>query len=820
MRRRLSRNSRAAAFLLLALASVGARAEPPPAASRALQLEVFIDDRPTGLIAAFRQSGDGRLSATRGELAEIGVRAPGRGDKDELVRLDDVEGLSYAYEERRQSVRLRLAGQARLAREYGPGGEKATPRGDLAPRGWSASMNYLVFGAASTPSLLRPRLEPHGVSATLDARLSTPLGVLSQTGIVGATTRARVNALRLDTSWSWSDPVSLTTLRAGDSISSGLAWTRPVRFGGLQAQSNFALRPDLVTLPLPSLEGTAAVPSTLDVYVGATRAYSARVEEGPWRLSDLPLLGAGSARVVLRDSTGREVEQETPFFSTPLLLRPGLMDWSAEIGFARRSYGALSDDYARKPMVSASLRRGVASWLTLSAHVEGAPRLALVGAGATLRLFDRGALDVAGSFSRAGADRGAQLYAAFETRLAGVTLSLSSQRTFGTYTDLAAVTAAPTARAPGLGVANGGVDPLLRTLTVAPPRAVDRIAASFPLPFDASHLSLALTRIDAPERGRTLLASAGWTRRGPFGGALFLNGFVNLARSDATRSSAGSTGRWFGGREGGVFAGLAMPLWDGGHVSVQGGARGGEATVSLDASKSLTHEPGAWGWRVRDVETRGGVPQREAALAWRSQWARVQASAGQQGAGARGSLEIEGAVAAAGGGVFLANRIGDAFAVVKTGAPGVEVRHENRLVGRADSRGRLLAPDLRAWEKNAIEIDPASLPVDAEAARTRQTVTPRAGAGVVVDFGVRTDIRAAIVELVDATGKPIAAGLEARREDGGASATVGYDGRVYLTDLKADNALRVARGAGDCVARFAYRPDGSPQQRIGPVICK
>ena len=56
--------------------------------------------------------------------------------------------------------------------------------------------------------------------------------------------------------------------RAGDTISGRtLAWTRPIRLGGLQVQRNFALRPDLVTLPLPSYSGSAAVPSTVDVYV-------------------------------------------------------------------------------------------------------------------------------------------------------------------------------------------------------------------------------------------------------------------------------------------------------------------------------------------------------------------------------------------------------------------------------------------------------------------------------------------------------------------------------------------------------------------------
>lgn len=803
-----SRNSRIAAFLLLALASVGARAEPPPSpalasTARALQLEVFVDERPTGLIAAFELGGDGRMSATRAELTQIGVRAPGRGDDAETVRLDDIEGLSYAYEERRQAIRLRLAGSARLARDYGPPGATARA-GEAEPRGWSASMNYLLFASGSTEKLLRPAFEPHGVSASLDARLATPLGVLLQTGILGARPGAPATALRLDTSWIWSDPRSMITLRAGDTISSGLAWTRPVRLGGLQAQSNFSLRPDLVTLPLPGLQGAAAVPSTLDVYVGATKAYSTQVEPGPWSLSNLPLLGSGSARVVLRDSTGREIEQVTPFFSSPLLLRPGLMDWSAEIGFARRSYGVLSNDYDRKPIGSASLRRGVFDWLTLSGHAEAAPRFALAGAGATMRVLDRGLVDIAASFSRAGADMGAQFYGAFETKLLGVALSMSSQRVFGRYTDLAAITAAPALQASGPSVTQGGVDILLRNLSLRPPRAVDRISASFPLPFDKSHLSVALTRLEAADRERTVLASAGWSRRAPFGGSIFVNGFVNLA----------------GKRQAGVFAGLSFPLGAGGHVAAVGGWRGGGATASLEGSKALGHEPGDWGWRLRDSETRGGAPQRDAALAWRSQYARVQGTVSQQGVGAQGSLEVEGAVAAAGGGVFLANRIGDAFAVVKAGAPGVEVRHENRLVGRTDSGGRLLAPDLRAWERNRLSIDVSSLPADAAAGRTDQTVVPRARSGVVVDFGVRTDLRAAVIVLVDPAGKPLAPGLGARLEATGESAVIGYDGRVYLTGLKASNALRVTRDLGECVASFAYTPDGSPQPQIGPVVCK
>jgi outer membrane usher protein len=41
------------------------------------------------------------------------------------------------------------------------------------------------------------------------------------------------------------------TYRAGDTINGGLAWTRPIRIGGLQAQRNFGLRRFVITPPLP-----------------------------------------------------------------------------------------------------------------------------------------------------------------------------------------------------------------------------------------------------------------------------------------------------------------------------------------------------------------------------------------------------------------------------------------------------------------------------------------------------------------------------------------------------------------------------------------
>ena len=51
----------------------------------------------------------------------------------------------------------------------------------------------------------------NGGSATLDAHMFSPFGTLSQSGILGTTTTRDMTALRLETSFAYSDPDSLIT---------------------------------------------------------------------------------------------------------------------------------------------------------------------------------------------------------------------------------------------------------------------------------------------------------------------------------------------------------------------------------------------------------------------------------------------------------------------------------------------------------------------------------------------------------------------------------------------------------------------------------
>jgi len=124
----------------------------------------------------------------------------------------------------------------------------------VSPPATGAVLNYLLFGGSGGKNIIT-NWQFQGVSATFDGRIFSPYGTLSQTGILatGQHNTPISEHLRLDTTWTYKDPDHALTYRAGDMISSGLAWTRPVRLGGIQMQRDFSIGPDLVTLPCRAL---------------------------------------------------------------------------------------------------------------------------------------------------------------------------------------------------------------------------------------------------------------------------------------------------------------------------------------------------------------------------------------------------------------------------------------------------------------------------------------------------------------------------------------------------------------------------------------
>ncbi len=198
------------------------------------------------------------------------------------------------------------------------------------------------------------------MSGFIEARGFTPFGVATQSQIVKLGSSGEAERIRLNIAITHYNPESVVTYRAGDVIAGGFEGTRPIRIDGFQVRRSFNLRPDLVTLPLPSTSGSAAVPSTADVYLNGFKTLSQAVEPGPYQIMNLAIYGrGGTARIVVRDALGREVETKPPFFVSSTLLAPGLVDFSLEAGAPRLYYATERDSYVAKPVASGSIRTGL-----------------------------------------------------------------------------------------------------------------------------------------------------------------------------------------------------------------------------------------------------------------------------------------------------------------------------------------------------------------------------------------------------------------------------------------------------------------------------
>lgn len=762
-----------------------------PAATLDVYLEVFINNASMKMIGNFKQRPNGSLAATAEELREVGIKPPAGAAADELVELSALPGLSYQVDDETQRLYVQTTDKGRSPRVINvrQQQENAIP----APQaGYGAVLNYSLY--ASSNGLFQGNSNLfQGISGSFDARLFSPYGTLSQSFLAGYSEGSLDGITRLNTTWSYSDPKSLVTYRAGDLTTGGLSWTRPVYFGGIQFQRNFALRSDLVTEPLPSFAGTAAVPSTLDIYTQNVRTYSSDVPAGPFEVTNLPVFsGSGQATVVLRDSLGRETTQTLPFYSSNWLLRRGLLDFSAELGTPRLNFGTDSSDYDGRIMGAATARYGLTDWLTLEGHFEGGADLLNGGAGAAFPVSSFGVASIAGAASKSGSRSGALVNAAFELSYDRWALYARVQRTFGDYDDIASVSARPTTSVAGdVSILSAGV-----------PRAIDQVTLSVPTPLDLSSLNLSYTNLESADGTRSKIAGLSYSQT--FSRAtVYASAFTDLD----DRSNFG------------FFAGLSIPF--GGNITANTGVQGGPNGLGVvaDISKSMQQEDGSFGWRLRTSE--GEDTNREAAISYRAPFAQVEVGLQQQDHQTSATARVDGAIAVAGGGVFATNRIDDAFAVVDVGAPGVEVQQQNRPAGKTNSSGRILVPNLNSYEPNTVSIDPKNLPVDADVPATKEIVVPADRSGVVVKFGVSEAPQAALITIRDKNGVPLRAGLSGTLRGSSEDFVIGYDGQAYIRGLHARNAIDVSLEDGTkCNAEFAYKPQRGEQVVIDDVRCR
>lgn len=728
-------------------------------------LEVILNGERQGHLQRFVET-DGKLSATRQTLDAIGLAldklgVPTAGD----VSLDNVKGLSYRYDASTQTVDVRVDDHLRKpfavdARELQAAARASSGRGLV--------VNYDAIAQTDARSRF---------AAWSEERYFDPHGVFSNTGIAYLSSGDH-RYVRYDTSWSHSDPDTLTTTQWGDTISSSLAWSRSIRLAGWQWRSNFALRPDLVTFPLPALSGSAAVPSAVDLYVNNMHQLHADVPTGPFQLTHAPgITGAGEATLVTRDALGRSLTTSLPLYVDPRLLASGLSSYSVELGFVRRNYGLLSNDYDHRPAGSASLRYGISDAFTVEGHAEGGNGVFNAGAGALVRMGMMGV--VSGSLSASGGSmRGTQLslgYQLIEPRFA---INAQTTRSFGRYGDLAAREGTPV------------------------PAAIDQLTVSFPF-FSQQDLAFSYVGYKVSGGLASRLGSVSYNMNFSNLLSIFVSGYQDFAQR----------------RSRGVFVGVNIGFGDRVSLNATAGSQNGGLYYNANAVRAPDYD-GGWGWGLQAGGS-GGVAYRQAQLQYLGSAGQLTGTVDTIAGRTTGSLEALGSVVLMDDSIHAARRIYDGFALVSTdGVADVPVLHDNRVVGVTDAQGRFLIADLNAYQNNRVSIDGMRLPADMRIDATAIDVVPQSASGVLARFPMKRYDAASVV-VHDIHGEALAPGSRVRDVESGAETVVGYDGLTFIEHLSDQNHLVIDTPTGPCTVSFDYqRAADHSMQTIGPLTCQ
>lgn len=759
-----------------AVASLDAGALDPAAAlaqaamaPQTLYLDIVLDGRVVRALVRFRRE-DGRLFVLPDELELAGLDLPPALplDGEGRVALDAVPGLQVEYDQALQRVTLIPAAQLRPMQRLGyrrPGPVRAQRDHGLL-LDWDAYARS--FGGSRT------------LAVGSGLRWFGRFGTLEINGVSRFGDGGTDGWSRLDTTWSWSDPARMQTWSAGDVVSGGLGWSRPVRLGGVQWRRNFGVRPDLIVYPLPEFAGDATVPSSVELYVNNVRQYSREVDPGPFVINNFPrVVGSGQAVVVVTDALGRQTQTSVPLYVDYQRLAPGLSDFSIEAGVLRRGFGVDSTDYGNDLVASASWRRGLDDAVTIEAHGEVGPGLALAGAGFAWSPDTRfGVLTAAYAHSGGDSD-GHQVDLGYQWFGQRMGFDLHARRASAGYRDL--------------GTLDGGSLPL---------REQDRASLWFRVPHGSLSLSWLHYRDGRGFAGSDLDADVS-------------SRVVSLGLSQSYKHFSLSASAFRDSRAGhGLSLSLSIPLGDDLHASLSAD-RGDDRT---DVTASLRRSPpyaGGWGWQLQAGDDGDGQASARYRGGYGEVWVGVDRVAGRSGGFAQGN----GSVVLMDGEVFASRRISDAFAVVSTnGVADVPILYENRVAGHTNDDGYLLLAELRGWQDNRVGIDPDGLPANLEVPAIERLVTPADHGGVRVEFALEP-IRSAILVLHDADGEPVAAGTRVTRADG-SQAIVGFGGELWLQDYVDGEMLRWTGEDRQCGAAAPRLPAGAVLPRLGPLLCE
>ncbi len=759
-----------------------------------LFLNISINSNASEDLVAVKQSKDGKLYILSSALRTLRIKIDEHIPDNQWVCINDLNGIQFKYLENEQSLNLKVPSNMLTGYSVDLSGQQITSPQLLKMKPLNAAiLNYSLYNTITN--------DENVFSGTAEGIFNSAIGNFSSGVLYNGSNEnsySHEKWVRLESKWQYVDPEKIRIYTLGDFISNSPDWGSSVRLAGFQWSSAYSQRGDIVTSALPQFSGSAALPSTLDLYVNQQKIYSGLVPSGPFDIKQLPFISGNEVTLVTTDATGKQSITKKPYYFSSKILAKGINEFSVDVGIPRYNYGLYSNDYDDATFASGAIRYGYSNSLTLSGGAEASTDgLSNLGTGFAKNVLGIGVMNADIAASQYKDENGYSALLGLEGRISkNISFNTSYRKVFDNYFDLARVSQVRYLKDNQI---NAETQNYLNYSALA-----DEIfRAGINYNFYAGYgVYLGYNQIKYSDNSYKLLSTN-------LSGNLDKNwGFYASAYKDYENH-----------KDYGVYFALRYTPSSKVNAITSVSSDSGSLRYRQEIFGLSEPQIGSFGWGGY-VERDQDANENNASVyaSYRARAAYLTGRYNRFGDNDQVALSATGSLVAAAGRIFAANEIGDGYAVVTNAGPQSQIINGGVNLGVTDNSGRFLIPSLMPYQVNHIYLDPSYLPLNWSVKSTDQKTVVGYRQGGLIDFGAHQVI-SGLVKLVDANNSPLLPGYTVRingQQDG----VVGYDGEVFIQNLLKQNKLEVdLLDHGSCQVDFTYNSNQYSTKKLGPYVC-
>ena len=760
-----------------------------------LFLNISINSNPSEDLFSVKQSKDGKLYIRSGDLKKLRVKMDEHIPDSQWVCINELKGIQFKYLENEQSLNLQVPASMLTGYSVELSGQQTTSSGWLKMKPLNAAiLNYSLYHTITNDESI--------FSGSAEGIFNSAIGNFSSGVLYNGSNQnsySHEKWVRLESKWQYVDPEKVRIYTLGDFISNSSDWGSSVRLAGFQWSSAYTQRGDIVTSALPQFSGSAALPSTLDLYVNQQKIYSGLVPSGPFDIKQLPFISGNEVTLVTTDATGQQSITKKPYYFSSKILAKGINEFSVDVGVPRYNYGLYSNDYDDATFASGAIRYGYSNSLTLSGGAEASTDgLSNVGTGFAKNLFGVGVINADIAASQYKDENGYSTLVGLEGRISkNISFNTSYRKVFDNYFDLARVSQIRYLK-------DNQITSEPQNYLSYSALADEIIRAGINYNFYAGYgVYVGYNQIKYSDNSYKLLSAN-------LSGSLNKNwGFYSSAYKDYENH-----------KDYGIYFALRYTPSTRTNAITSVSSDSGRLTYRQEVFVLSEPKINSFGWggyveRDQDAHTNNASIYGS----YRARAAYLTGRYNRIGDNDQVALSATGSLVAAAGRIFAANEIGDGYAVVTNAGPQSQIINGGINLGTTDKSGRFLIPSLMPYRENHIYLDPSYLPLNWNVKSTDQKTVVGYRQGTLVDFGAH-QVVSGLVRIVDKNNTALLPGYSVRI-NGQQDAVVGYDGEVFVPNLLRQNKLEVdLLDHGSCQVNFTYNSNQYSTKKLGPYICQ